>query len=174
MVTHATRDHEIFQRLRGSSAFYVYVALEMNPLAPHSAADVEFVFLSLEAARKRAQSTNQAPQNAPKSRLLLAMDVILKLRQKANDLGRADHIITLKPQPSSRPSMLRGPSPARTGTRSPVTSPALQHLVGVSSLREADAAPTRGTTQLALPVTWEQKCFRSGMTIIINEDGTIR
>ncbi|KAK8103294.1 hypothetical protein PG984_016440 [Apiospora sp. TS-2023a] len=81
MVTHATRGHEIFRRLRGSSAFYLYFALEMNPLAPHSAAEVESVFQSLENARKRAvSSANQGAGNAPKSRLVLAIDVILNLR----------------------------------------------------------------------------------------------
>ncbi|KAK7978730.1 hypothetical protein PG988_006220 [Apiospora saccharicola] len=36
MVTHATRGHELFRRLRGNSAFFVYVALDMNPSPPLS------------------------------------------------------------------------------------------------------------------------------------------
>ncbi|KAK7979881.1 ubiquitin carboxyl-terminal hydrolase [Apiospora arundinis] len=41
MASHATRGHDIFTRLRSHSAFYVYVALEMNPLSPISATEVE-------------------------------------------------------------------------------------------------------------------------------------
>ncbi|KAK8040148.1 hypothetical protein PG993_008559 [Apiospora rasikravindrae] len=109
MASHATRGHDVFTRLRGHSAFYSYIALEMNPLAPLSAADVESIFSSLEKARERAVSASQSSGNAQKSKLILALDVLLKLRQKANDLGRHNHMITLKPKTSSRPSTLRGP-----------------------------------------------------------------
>ncbi|KAK7978731.1 hypothetical protein PG988_006221 [Apiospora saccharicola] len=189
------------------------------------------------------------------------MDVILNLQQKANALGRADHMITLKPQPSSRPSMLRGLRP-NSGIRaaentlwppahfssldiahlcqhdvhtalygitpqSPGSAPAYptdqdgplpplrrflayenltqnkpgsawalypapvaflanQTRVDWRSIRTASNASSAFSPlqfyepgdvmalsggHFALPVTWEQNCFRSGMVVIIEKDG---
>lgn len=110
MASHATRGHDVFTRLRGNSAFYAYVAHQMNPLCPLSAVDVESIFSSLLAARERALSVAQGAGNAQKSKLMIALDVILRLRQKANDMARHDHLIPLRPKTLSRPSLLSGPN----------------------------------------------------------------
>ncbi|KAK6825934.1 hypothetical protein PG987_013428 [Apiospora arundinis] len=100
-----------FTRLRGGSAFYIYISMEMNALCPLSAEDIESVFLSLGDARKRALATIEGDRaSAPKSQLTTALDIILSLREKAGGQRPDDTMITLKPGKSSRPSMLSGPS----------------------------------------------------------------
>ncbi|KAK7919948.1 hypothetical protein PG985_007970 [Apiospora marii] len=91
LVTHATRGHDVFTRLRGHSAFYS-------------------ILLSLEEARQRDYSDMQIAGTLPKSKLMLALDDLLGYLENDNALERDDHTITLKPQPSSRRSMLSGPS----------------------------------------------------------------
>ncbi|KAK8085951.1 hypothetical protein PG994_000925 [Apiospora phragmitis] len=89
MFSQATQGHAVFTRLRGNAAFYIYLAKEMNPLAPPL------------GRRRRA--------DLQKSELVIALEMIIKLHEDANALDRIDHIKTLKPpKPLSRPFLLKG------------------------------------------------------------------
>ncbi|KAK8078613.1 hypothetical protein PG996_004783 [Apiospora saccharicola] len=142
LASHATQGHDVFTRVRGNSAFYVYIAYQMNPLCPLSGADIESIFSSLLSARERALSVSQGAGNAQKSKLMIALDVILGLRRTANDQARHDHaLVTVKPKALGRPSMLRGPnnnSGIVVGNNSPVWPPAHFSPLNVAHLCQQD------------------------------------
>ncbi|KAK8135148.1 hypothetical protein PG984_007160 [Apiospora sp. TS-2023a] len=142
LASHATRGHDIFKRLRGHSAFYVYLGHQMNPLCPLSAADTESIFSSLLAARERTLSAAPGSGKAQKTPLTTALDILLDLRQKVNDLGRNDHVITLRPKTLSRPSMLSGPGNNNNGivmnNNSPIWPPVHYSPLDIAHLCQHD------------------------------------